>query len=267
MEKAVKHDVGAAPATGAVSVTKTIDVCGLQCPGPVVKLREQMEALGEGDVLEVKSTESFRPDLEAWCAATGNPVLSAETGENHTLVARIQKKGVGTDAGITPACQTPAGSMPETAAIVLFSNDLDKALAAFIIATGMASMGVKVSMFFTFWGLTALRREKPPKTAKDILSKMFGFMLPKGPKKLALSKMHMMGMGTAMMKHVMKTKGAPSLPGLIGDARELGVTFIACEMAMNVMGISKEEMVEVDDVAGVASFAALAKDSGTTLFI
>lgn len=267
MEKTPKTDAGAAAVDGAVTVTKTIDVCGLQCPGPVVKVREQMEALAAGNVLEVKSTESFRPDLEAWCAATGHAILAMETGDRNTLVAKIQKVGAVMDAGITPRCQTPAANMPETAAIVVFSNDLDKVLAAFIIATGMATMGVKVSMFFTFWGLTALRREKPPKTAKDILSKMFGFMLPKGPKKLALSKMHMMGMGTAMMKYVMKSKNVPSLPSLIEEAKVMGVTFIACEMAMNVMGISREEMVEVDDVAGVASFAALAKDSGTTLFI
>ncbi|MDT8388916.1 MAG: FAD-dependent oxidoreductase [Lentisphaeria bacterium] len=267
MKKTTATDGRTASGAEAVTVTKTIDVCGLQCPGPVVKVREQMEALEAGDVLEIKSTESFKPDLEAWCAATGHALLAMETGGRHTLVAKIQKAARVTDADMTPRCQTPAAKMPETAAIVVFSNDLDKVLAAFIIATGMAAMGVKVSMFFTFWGLTALRREQPPKTAKDILSRMFGFMLPKGPKKLALSKMHMLGMGTAMMKHVMKSKNVPSLSALIEDARAMGVTFIACEMAMNVMGITREELVELDDVAGVASFAALAKDSGTTLFI
>jgi peroxiredoxin family protein len=149
----------------------------------------------------------------------------------------------------------------------MFSNDLDKAMAGFIIATGFASLGHKVSIFFTFWGLNVLRKENPPPVKKDILSKMFGFMMPRGAKKLALSKMHMMGMGTAMMKHVMNSKNVDSLPELIEQARSMGIEFLACEMAMNVMGIKQEELLDGVETAGVANFAALSARSTTTLFI
>ncbi|HCH85872.1 MAG TPA: pyridine nucleotide-disulfide oxidoreductase, partial [Lentisphaeria bacterium] len=153
------------------------------------------------------------------------------------------------------------------AAIVLFSNDLDKAMAALIIACGMAASGAKVGIFFTFWGLSVLRRNPAPAVPKGFLSRMFGWMLPKGAAKLALSKMNMAGIGTAMMKDVMKRQNVTSLPELLEQARQLGVRFVACEMAMNVMGITREELVEVDEVAGVASFVGMAKESNNTLFI
>ena len=151
--------------------------------------------------------------------------------------------------------------------MVVFSNDFDKAMAALILANGFAAAGMKVSIFFTFWGLTVLRKNPAPKVRKDLVSRMFGWMLPTGARKLALSKMDMMGMGTAMMKQVMKKQKVMSLPELIESARAAGVRFIACEMAMDVMGLRREELIEIDEVAGVASFAALARESGTTLFI
>ena len=151
--------------------------------------------------------------------------------------------------------------------IVLFSGDLDKAMAAFIIATGFASLGHEVSVFCTFWGLNVLRKDNPPPVKKDFLSKMFGMMMPRGAKKLALSKMHMMGCGTAMMKYVMDSKNVDSLPDLIGKARHMGVKLLACDMAMNVMGLSKEELLDDIESVGVANFAALAEKSGPTLFI
>ena len=126
---------------------------------------------------------------------------------------------------------------------------------------------MNVSMFFTFWGLSVLRKNPAPAVKKNFVSRMFGFMLPKGPEKLALSKLNMMGMGGAMMKSVMNRKHVLSLPELIRFAREAGVRFVACDMAMDVMGLRREELIEIDEVAGVASFAALARESGTTLFI
>jgi len=155
----------------------------------------------------------------------------------------------------------------DSAAIILFSNDLDKALAALIVGCGMAAAGSKVSIFFTFWGLSVLRKNPAPAVKKSLISRMFGFMLPKGAKKLALSKMNMAGMGTAMMKQVMARENVPTLSELLVQARELGIKFIACEMAMNVMGLQREELIEVDSVAGVASFAEIARNAGTTLFI
>ena len=149
----------------------------------------------------------------------------------------------------------------------MFSNDLDKALAALIIATGMAAAGMEVSIFFTFWGLSVLRKNPGPLVKKSLLNTMFGWMLPKGASKLALSKMHMAGLGTEMMKQVMASQNVASLPELLQNARAMGVKFIACDMAMGVMGITREELIDVDEVAGVATFIARAKESGPTLFI
>lgn len=152
-------------------------------------------------------------------------------------------------------------------AIVLFSNDLDKALAALILANGLAASGADVGIFFTFWGLSVLRRNPAPSVRKGLVSRMFGWMLPTGAEKLALSKMNMLGLGTAMMKGVMRRQRIMTLPELLDSARAAGVKFIACDMAMGVMGITREELVEVDEVAGVAAFAELASRSNNTLFI
>lgn len=244
--------------SGETESVKHIDVSTLQCPGPIVRLRQELDQMKVGDTIGIKALPGFVADLTAWCKSAGHDIVSVDSSGEY-LAAQV-KKG--------EAEPNKKGALPESAALVCFSNDLDKMLAAFIIATGMATLGCKVSMFFTFWGLNVLRKENPPSVTKDLLSKMFGFMMPRGARKLALSKMHMGGMGTAMMKHVMAQKNVSSLPDLISKARELGIKFIACDMAMDVMGIQREELLDsVDEVAGVASFAALAKDSGTTLFI
>jgi peroxiredoxin family protein/TusA-related sulfurtransferase len=238
-----------------------LNVCGLQCPGPIVQVKNSLEKMADGDMLKVSASEAgFYNDLPAWCEATGNRLASIEKkGQN---IEAVVVKGQGNAA--------PVSSMPQAekrTTIVMFSNDLDKAMAAFIIATGFASLGHKVSIFFTFWGLNVLRKENPPSVKKDILSRMFGFMMPRGAKKLALSKMHMMGAGTAMMKYVMKSKNVDSLPELIAQARSMGIEFLACEMAMNVMGIKQEELLDGVEIAGVANFAVLSARSTTTLFI
>ena len=252
----------AAPATEDDFNTRhSIDVTALQCPGPVVRLGKEIEKLAVGEVLKVHGNAPFRSDLEAWCGSMGHTVLKAESS-GKTFEAWVRKEEV---CALRNGLTAPPN---DTATIVMFSNDLDKVMAAFIIATGLSSLGTKVTMFFTFWGLNVLRRDPAPTVRKDILSRMFGWMMPRGARKLALSKMHMLGMGTGMMKHVMAKKNVASLPELIQEARELGVRFIACDMAMDVMGIQREELLEqVDEVAGVANFAALTKDGGTTLFI
>jgi len=149
----------------------------------------------------------------------------------------------------------------------MFSNDLDKSLAAMIIASGFATLGHEVTIFFTFWGINVLRKDNPPRLKKNLISRMFGLMMPRGAKKLALSKMHMMGMGTGMMKHVMKTKNIDSLPELMKQAQGLGVKFQVCEMSMNMMGIQEDELIGGIERVGVANFAALSEKSTTTLFI
>ena len=250
----------AAPATVPASsapVVRELDVRTLACPGPIVRLKNEIEPLAPGSMLKVLAASSFAPDLEAWLKAGGHELLSLERKEEH--LEALLRKGGGTVS--SPA---PGG---DGAAIVLFSNDFDKAMAALIIACGMAASGMKVGIFFTFWGLSVLRRNPGPRVSKGFVSRLFGWMLPRGAEKLALSKMNMAGIGTAMMKHVMKSRNVTSLPELIREARALGVRFVACEMAMDVMGLAREELIEVDEVAGVASFAQMARESGRTLFI
>jgi NADPH-dependent 2,4-dienoyl-CoA reductase/sulfur reductase-like enzyme/peroxiredoxin family protein/rhodanese-related sulfurtransferase/TusA-related sulfurtransferase len=234
-----------------------VDVRALQCPGPVVRIKKELDALGVGATVKVLANPLFAPDLNSWAKCSGHKVLKLEQKGTH--LEAVVRKG-------TPGPCAVAGSA-NSGALVLFSNDLDKALAALIIATGMAAAGMQVSIFFTFWGLSVLRKNPGPQVKKSLINTMFGWMLPKGAQKLALSKMHMAGMGTAMMKQVMSSQNVASLPEMIENARAMGVKFIACDMAMGVMGITREELVEVDEVAGVATFIARAKESGPTLFI
>ena len=262
LKREAKHAVTSA-ATG--SWDRELDARGLQCPGPIVQVRRAIDELESGDVLRVlASDEGFKKDIEAWCGQTGHDLLDLSQTD-HRYEALVRK---GSPIAMP---RSSGGTQPETAkqaTIVVFSNDLDKCMAAFIIATGFASLGTPVTMFFTFWGLNVLRKSSPPATRKDLLSRMFGFMMPRGARKLALSKMHMMGMGTGMMKHVMGKKNISSLPELVAEAKSLGVRFVACEMAMNVMGIQREELLDdLDETAGVANFAALSLNDGPTLFI
>ena len=151
--------------------------------------------------------------------------------------------------------------------IIVFSGDLDKGMAAMIIARGAAAMGNEVTLFFTFWGLNLLRKAEPVPVKKSLLEAMFGWMMPRGAGKASLSKMHMGGMGTAMMQHVMKTKNVPTLPEMIKEAQEFGVKFIACTMSMDVMGIKEEELIDGVEFGGVASYLGSADEANVNLFI
>jgi peroxiredoxin family protein len=172
-----------------------------------------------------------------------------------------------TEPTVLPTLMLEAEAQPSELSMIVFSGDLDKVLAAFIIANGAAAMDTPVTMFFTFWGLNTLRRTDPVSVKKGIVEKMFGWMMPRGAEKLTLSKMHMGGMGTMMMKQVMKQKNVYSLPQLIQFAREAGVRMVACTMSMDVMGITKEELVEGVEFGGVASYLSAADRSRTSLFI
>ena len=153
--------------------------------------------------------------------------------------------------------------------MIVFSGDLDKALAAFIIATGAVAMGMEVSMFFTFWGTPILRDKKKKVGGKNFMGKMFGAMLPKGAGKVKLSKMNMGGMGTYMMKSLMKKKNVASLGEMLDLAAELGVRIFICEMSMDLMGFKKEEMIDYPNLTycGVAKFLEEAENSKIQLFI
>jgi peroxiredoxin family protein len=157
---------------------------------------------------------------------------------------------------------------PDKVTIVLLSGDLDRAMAAFIIATGAAAMGMKVTMFFTFWGLNTIRRKGASNQAKDWLRRMFGLLNKGGAERLPLSRFHFGGLGTRMMQKVMKQNKMPGVPELMETAIDLGVRFIACTTTMGLMGISKETLIDgIDQFAGVTTYLAEAKQGSVNLFI
>jgi len=161
-------------------------------------------------------------------------------------------------------------SAPENKlAMIVFSGDLDKVLAAFVVATGAVAMGMDVVMFFTFWGTPVLRDKKKSAGGKDLMGTMFGAMLPKGTGDVKLSNMNMAGMGTAMMKSLMKKKNVASLEEMLALAEELGVRIYVCEMSMDLMGFKREEIIDYKHLgfAGVATFLQEAQTSKVQLFI
>jgi peroxiredoxin family protein/TusA-related sulfurtransferase len=229
----------------------------------LVRLREKMETLASGNTMEVTATDpGFANDVAAWCRQTQNELVSL-TQENGRIVATIRKGQPSPDAQPAPA----AGQLGNHKTLVVFSQDLDRVMAAFVIANGAAAMGNEVTMFFTFWGLNVLRREDPPPTNKSTLDRMFGWMMPRGPQRLKLSNMNMAGMGTAMMKKVMRDKNVDSLPALIASARAAGVRMVACSMSMDVMGIGKEELIDGVEIAGVGGYLGSADQANVNLFI
>ncbi|MDF2520851.1 MAG: hypothetical protein K0R84_1479 [Clostridia bacterium] len=151
--------------------------------------------------------------------------------------------------------------------MIMFSGDLDKAMASLIIANGAAAMGDDVTIFFTFWGLNVLRKAQKIKVKKAFMEKMFGFMMPRGVDKLGLSKMNFGGAGAVMMKSMMKKKNVNTLPQLLESAQAMGVKMIACTMSMDVMGIKEEEIIDGVEFAGVATYLGEADNANVNLFI
>ncbi len=241
-----------------------LNACGLSCPGPIMQVYKKMNDLKEGDVLEVTASDpGFYNDIKAWVEKTENTLINIEkTGKN--IIAKIRK---GINQGAIVACSTPRSATNDHKTIVVFSGDLDKAIASFIIASGAAAMGKKVTMFFTFWGLNVLRKHERISIRKDIMSQMFGKMMPRGSRKLGLSKMNMGGMGASMIRGIMNKKKISSLEELMNQALENGVTLMACQMSMDVMGIHKEELLDGVEIGGVATYLAEAEESNVNLFI
>jgi peroxiredoxin family protein/TusA-related sulfurtransferase len=238
-----------------------LDLTGLRCPGPLLKIKATVEEMVEGQVLRATiSDRGFLSDAETWCQHTGNRLLSLED-TNGLFIVTIQK-GQGAPAPMGGPVQRATGKT-----MVIFSGDLDKVMASFIIANGAAAMGDKVTMFFTFWGLNVLRKEEHIPAKKGLLDKMFGAMMPRGANKLKLSKMNMGGMGTKMMRYVMKSKQVPSLPELIETAQKNGIRMVVCTMSMDVMGLKQEELIDGLEYGGVATFLGSADESNMTLFI
>jgi CoA-disulfide reductase len=236
-----------------------MDTCGLQCPGPIMKVNESMRSKNYGEVLKVSATDpAFREDVRVWCEKTGNRLLSAASdgGGISVLIRKEKNSEVGS-----------AAVKKNDKAIVIFSNDLDKAIASFIIANGALAMGRKVTMFFTFWGLNILRKPDKVKVGKDIFGKMFGVMMPRGSKKLSLSKMNMGGIGARMIRYLMRKKNVASLEELIQQARTAGVKLVACSTSMDIMGVKEEELIDGVVIGGVASFLGSVEESDMGLFI
>jgi peroxiredoxin family protein/rhodanese-related sulfurtransferase/TusA-related sulfurtransferase len=252
--------LGATPPSG---VAKELNLSGLQCPGPIRKLAEALEAMEPGDEVVATATDpGFACDAPAWCRRRGHEVLGLKQ-EGPRTTARIRKGRKSEPVPAAPGACSPRNGKT----MVVFSGDLDKVLAAFVIANGALSRGDKVTMFFTFWGLNALRRGGPQASGKGLLDRMFGRMMPNGPKRLKLSQMHMLGAGTALMKRVMNSKKVDSLPALMESAKAAGARLVACSMSMDVMGLKKEELIDGIEIGGVATFLGATDESNTTLFI
>lgn len=237
-----------------------VDACGLACPGPILKLKQTVEAASIGSMIRIEATDpGFVRDSQAWCESTGNRFVSHESSKGINTVTI--EKGAGKPASDNAAMRGKGKTF------ILFSDDLDKALATFVLANGAAATGEKVTIFFTFWGLNAIKKERKPAAEKDIFGKMFGMMLPSDSRKLKLSKMNMGGAGSKMMRFIMKKKNIDSLETLRDMAIANGVEFIACQMSMDVMGISKEELLDNVTIGGVATYMNRAEDSNVNLFI
>lgn len=240
--------------------TVKIDACGLSCPGPIMKVKQAIDSIADGERIEITSTDAgFARDAQAWCNTTGN-----------VLISNVEEKGrytVVIEKGSPKACQVTTSCDGKGKTLIMFSDDLDKALATFVLANGAAATGQKVSIFFTFWGLNVIKKERKPSVAKDIFGKMFGMMLPSSSKKLHLSKMSMMGMGDKMMRHIMKKKNIESLEALRQQAIDNGVEFIACQMSMDVMGVAREELLDNVTIGGVATYMERADQANVNLFI
>lgn len=242
-------------------MTVELDACGLQCPGPIVQVYKKMQEMNEGDVLQVKASDpGFYKDIQAWASKTGNTLTNIQK-ENKTIIATLQKGSTKKEDVVEIKNDL------KNSTIVVFSQDLDKAIAAFIIAQGAQSMGKQVNLFFTFWGLNILRKPKKIRVKKTFIEKMFGKMMPRGVKKLPISNMNMFGMGPKMIKSIMKKKNVDSLQTMIESAMALGVKITACAMSMDIMGIKKEELIDGVEIAGVATYLGDTAQANHNLFI
>ncbi|MCE5345782.1 MAG: FAD-dependent oxidoreductase [Bacteroidales bacterium] len=238
---------------------KDVNACGLQCPGPVLKLKQSIDQIAVGEAVRIKASDSgFYKDVKAWANMTGNELVDL-TRDGAEITAIVRKS-------------EPVGNMASqkggnNATLICFSDDLDKALATFVIANGAVASGKKVTIFFTFWGLNVIKRFNKPAVKKDAFGKMFGMMMPASSRKLGLSKMNMGGMGSKMMRMVMKDKHVDALEKMIQTSLENGVEFIACQMSMDIMGVKAEEFIDGVQIGGVATYLERTESAGLNLFV
>lgn len=262
----------ASAAEPVIQATAELDACGLCCPGPLIQLKRKMDELNDGEILHVKATDAgFYEDVQAWVKMSGNQIRQVSKNPNGTVEAYVEKgdPAIGEASVSVPAqaSTSPTSASAEGSSMIVFSGDLDKAIASFIIANGAAASGKKVTMFFTFWGLNVIRKPEKVAVSKNMIGRMFGAMMPRGSKKLSLSRMNMMGMGAKMIRSVMNNNNVSSLEELIQSAIQQGVEIVACQMSMDVMGIKQEELIDGVKVAGVGYYLGKADQSGINLFI
>ncbi|PZE21541.1 DsrE/DsrF/DrsH-like family protein [Paenibacillus xerothermodurans] len=240
-----------------------LDACGLSCPGPLIQVKQQMDKLANGQVLRVTASDpGFYEDIQAWAQMSRNQMIKVDKTRSGIIEAYLRK-----GTAVARSTSEPATTYLDGSSMVVFSGDLDKAIASFIIANGAASSGKKVTMFFTFWGLNVIRKPEKIPVSKTFIGRMFGAMMPRGSQKLSLSKMNMLGLGTKMIRGVMKGKNISSLEELIETAIQQGVEVVACQMSMDVMGITKEELLDGVKIGGVGYYLGKADQSGINLFI
>jgi NADPH-dependent 2,4-dienoyl-CoA reductase/sulfur reductase-like enzyme/peroxiredoxin family protein/rhodanese-related sulfurtransferase/TusA-related sulfurtransferase len=241
-----------------------IDACGLACPGPIMKVGDTMKNLKSGDILKITATDpGFFSDIQTWAEKTNNKLI--DISEEKGVITALIKKEIPK----IPSISAPV-SIPNGKNMIIFSDDFDKVTAAFIIANGAASMGRQVHMFFTFWGLNILRKTKKSKKLKikkNFQEKLFGKMMPRGVDHLTISQMNMYGLGTRMIKDIMKKKNVEPLQNLMQSAINYGVKLIACQMTMGIMGIKKEELIDGVTIGGVATMLGASDESNMSLFI
>ena len=247
------------PLSGTSTKVIAVNACGLQCPGPIMKLAAAMNEAAPGDTVEISVTDpAFAGDLDGYCRRTGSTLLDIAAVKGITT-AKILK---GDSAGFVEKTDGHGKNF------IVFSGDLDKTIAAFIMANAAAAMGRKVSMFFTFWGLNVLRKpDFTPGGEKTFMASLFSWMMPKGSTRLPLSKMNFFGIGSHMIRNTMTEKHIDSLETLIITAQKNGVELIACSMSMDVMGIRSEELINGVKLGGAAAMLAHAEESDMSLFI
>jgi len=243
----------------ALAKTIKVDACGLQCPGPILRLKQEMDRLASGEMLSIKASDpGFYVDAPSWARSTGN-ILKEISIDKGIVTAVIEKGG-------ELQVLAPTGGNDKT--MVVFSGDLDKTIASFIIANGALAMGRKVTMFFTFWGLNALRKpQKVSGLGKNLIEAAFGMMMPRGSQKMSLSRMSMGGIGGMLIRGIMKSKNVPALEEMMAAAIQGGARIVACQMSMELMGIRREELIDGVEIGGVASYLEASEQADNNLFI
>lgn len=237
---------------------KRLNYSGMQCPGPIVHLSQEIADIELGDQVQVTVTDTgFYSDVESWAKQTGHKLIRL-TNQDGVVEAVVQKE----ERVVQQTEHTARGTT-----IVLFSGELDKAIAAMIIANGARAAGREVTIFCTFWGLSALKKASLSDRKQSGLSGLFKTILPKEPTYMPLSRMNGFGLGNKFMRYVMKQKNVQTLPALIDQAIALNVKFVACTMSMDVMGITSEDLREEVHYGGVGTYIGDVEESTHNLFI